>query len=459
MAELTDNHIGPAEMLVGSAICGVVYALFAGQPLIILGGTGPLLIYTWLLYVLCGQVGLENYFLETFACVGLWTGLMLLVLAITDASCLMRYFTRFTDEIFAALISLIFIYAAVEALAHIVSEVYQDERVSHDGALVPLILAMGTFFVALGLSRFRRSRYLLARIREFLADFGPAIALVAMTVVAVTWFHDVETATLPAPDSIQPTLDRAWTVNPFAAPKWVWFASIGPAVLATVLIYVDQNITARLVNSRDHKLHKGAAYHYDLAVMGILIAACSLFGLPWLVAATVRSLNHLRSLATLENVVSRDGGTRERVLHVRETRITGLAIHLLMGISLLALPLLKIIPMAVLYGLFLFMGVVSMAGNQFFERLRLWLMDSSLYPTTHYIRRVPIWTIHRFTMLQLVCLLILGAVELTPLGILFPLFLVLLVPLRIWVGRFFTEEELAALDSEEEPEEEETQWA
>lgn len=459
MAELTNNHIGAVEMIVGSAICGVAYALFAGQPLVILGGTGPLLVYTWLLYVLCGQLGLEEYFLETRAWVGLWTGLLLLVLAATDASCLMKYFTRFTDEIFAALISIIFIYAAVEALAHIVSNVYQVDRVSHDQALVPLILAMGTFFIAFGLSRFRRSRYLLPQVREFLADFGPTLALAAMTLAAVTWFHDVETTTLPAPDAIQPTIERSWLVNPFAAPGWVWLAAIGPAILAAVLVFLDQNITARLINSRDHKLQKGEAYHYDLAVMGVLITVCSLFGLPWLVAATVRSLNHLHSLATIESVMTRDGDSRERVLHVRETRVTGLAIHLLIGLSVFALPLLKTIPMAVLYGLFLFMGIVSMAGNQFFERLRLWLMDSSLYPTTHYIRRVPIWTIHRFTLLQLVCLLVLGVVEVTPLGILFPLFIVLLVPVRFLAGRFFTAEELAALDSEEEPEEEELQWA
>ena len=459
MAELTDNHIGTVEMIVGSAICGVAYALSAGQPLIILGGTGPLLVYTWLLYVLCGQLGLEDYFLETRAWVGLWTGLVLIVLAATDASCLMKYFTRFTDEIFAALISIIFIYAAIEALAHIVSDVYQVDGVSHDRALVPLILAMGTFFIALGLSRFRRGRYLLPQIREFLADFGPTIALAAMTLIAVTWFRDVETTTLPAPDTVQPSIERSWLINPFAAPGWVWLAAIGPAMLAAVLVYLDQNITARLINSRDHKLQKGEAYHYDLALMGVLIAFCSLFGLPWLVAATVRSLNHLHSLATIENVVTRDGDFRERVIHVRETRVTGFAIHLLVGLSAFSLSLLKMIPMAVLYGLFLFMGVVSMAGNQFFERLRLWLMDSSLYPTTHYIRRVPIWTIHRFTLLQLICLIVLGFVEVTPLGILFPLFLVLLVPVRLLAGRYFTPEELAALDSEEEPEEEETQWA
>lgn len=280
-----------------------------------------------------------------------------------------------------------------------------------------------------------------------------------MTLASVIWFYDVETETLPANDAVQPTIERSWLINLFDAPRWVRLASIGPAILAAVLVYLDQNITARLINSRDNKLQKGEAYHHDLAVMGMLIVVCSLFGLPWLVAATVRSLNHLRSLATVEEVLDRDGETHERTLHVRETRVTGLAIHLLIGLSVLALPLLKVIPMSVLFGLFLFMGIVSMAGNQFFERLRLWLMDSSLYPATHYIRRVPVWTIHKFTLLQLVCLLVLGVVELSPLGILFPLFVVLLVPVRFLAGRLFKPEHLEALDSEEEPEEEETHWA
>ena len=135
----------------------------------------------------------------------------------------------------------------------------------------------------------------------------------------------------------------------------------------------------------------------------------------------------------------------------------------MIGLSLLLLPLISNVPMAVLYGLFFFMGVVSMAGNQLFERLSLWVMDRSLYPSTHYIRRVPPVVIHRFTIIQFACLLILGillwlgekpGVYYSLLGICFPLFLVLCVPLRFLLGRYFKEEHLAALDAEEEPEEE-----
>ena len=463
MAELTGNHIGVVEMIVASALCGVIYALISGQPLVILGGTGPLLVFTMILYQLC--VGLDVPFLETRAWVGLWTAVLLLVLAATDASCLMRFFTRFTDEIFAALITLIFIFSALHKILAEFQGLEQTKH--HDTALLSLLLAMGTLYIATSLSRFRRSRYLLPWMREFLADFGPMLAILAMAVFAF-WLSDVELKTL-LPDestSVVPTLiredtgaPRAWLVDLMAAPAWVRFASIGPAILVAVLVYVDQNITARLVNSPDNKLHKGEAYHLDLAVMGLLIGMCSIFGFPWLVAATVRSLNHVRSLATVEEVVTRDGDRRERIIHTRETRLAALAIHLLIALSLLLLPLLKEIPMAVLYGLFLYMGIVSMQGSQFFERMSLWIMDSKLYPRTHYIRKAPASVVHRFTLLQVACLIVLGIVEVSPLAILFPLFLVLLVPVRLMAGRYFEPEHLEVLDAEEEPEDEETHWA
>jgi hypothetical protein len=441
------------EMIVASAFCGVIFALFSGQPLVILGGTGPLLVFTAILFRLCSDLSIP--FLPSYGWVGLWSAGFLLILAVTDAGCLMRYFTRFTDEIFSALISIIFVYEAVKSLVHIFEDL--DVKKHHDTALLSLILALGTFYIAMSLSRFRRSSYLRPKIREFFADFGPAIALGVMTVVSV-WLHEVFLDALPAPDTFGTTNGRPWATDLWATPVWVRFAAAGPALLVTVLVFLDQNITARIVNSPDHRLHKGEAYHLDLGVVGLLMAACSMFGLPWLVAATVRSLNHVRSLATVEDVVSSNGETHERVIYVRENRLTGLAIHLLIGLSLLLLPLLKTIPMAVLYGLFLFMGVVSMSGNQFFERLSLWLKDPSLYPVTHYIRRVPRWTIHAFTLLQLACLVILWFVKSSGLGILFPIFIALLVPVRLFAGRFFTAKHLEALDAEEEPEEEKTQW-
>lgn len=454
MAEKTNGQIGVVEMLVACSFCGVVYSIFSGQPLIILGGTGPMLIFTATLYILCEPDYFDLPFLPVFAWVGVWASLMTMILAFTDASALMRFFTRFTDEAFAALISMIFIYEAIRALAGMFTNLEGNE--DHATALLTLLLALGTFYIAMNLSRMRKSKYLLPKLRELLADFGPTIALTAMSLAAV-WLHEVNLDVLAVPDSLGTTSGRSWLVDMFSLPTWAYFGAILPAALLTVLMYLDQNITSRLVNNADNKLRKGSAYHLDLLVVGALMGICSIFGLPWHVAATVRSLNHLRSLATTEEVTS-GGETRDRILHVQETRLTGFSIHLLLGLSLFLLPLLKSVPMAVLYGLFLFMGIVSMSGNQFFERLRLWAMESSSYPSTHYIRRVPKWTVHKFTLIQLACLVALWVVKASAIAIVFPLVIALTVPVRLLLNRFFDAEHLEALDAEEEPEEESTHW-
>ncbi|GJM24234.1 MAG: hypothetical protein DHS20C16_06490 [Phycisphaerae bacterium] len=460
MGKETGGDIGVVEMLISTAVCGLLYAFIAGHPLIILGGIGPLLIFTAILARLCNDQNLP--FLPTYAWVGFWTSLLLIILAVTDASALMRFFTRFTDEIFAALMSMLFIYESLRAIFGMFNESFSGDNSDHDVAFFSLILALGTFYIATNLSRFRRSRYLQPKMREFLADFGPAIALASMAGVALLLGDQIELPSLNAPEKFGTTNERPWIVNPFEGPMWSWFAAIGPAILATVLIFLSHNITGRLLNNPDNKLQRGAAYHWDLAVVGLLVGVCSIFGWPWLVAATVRSLAHLRSLATVEEVVSPGGDRQERVLHVNENRITGIVVHFLIGMSLLLLPVLKMIPMAVLYGVFLFMGVVSLAGNQFFERLTLLFMDSSLYPKMHYVRRVPVKIMHTYTGFQTACLAVLSVVSLIPiqgLRLLFPLFIALLVPLRSLASRYFKPEHLAALDADETPAEEETHWA
>ena len=69
IAAQTGNQIGAVEMIVASAFCGVIFALFSGQPLIILGGTGSLLVFTAILHQLCADMNFP--FLSCYAWVGL----------------------------------------------------------------------------------------------------------------------------------------------------------------------------------------------------------------------------------------------------------------------------------------------------------------------------------------------------------------------------------------------------
>ena len=73
--------------------------------------------------------------------------------------------------------------------------------------------------------------------------------------------------------SLKPTRDdRDWVINPFKNPWWCAFAALLPALLATILIFMDQQITAVIVNRKENRLKKGAGYHLDLFLIAIQVS-------------------------------------------------------------------------------------------------------------------------------------------------------------------------------------------
>merc|ERR1719386_577380 len=76
-----------------------------------MGATGPELAYTLVFFNMCEAFDLE-FMVARFWC-GMWCALMTVVLAITDASAVMWYVTQYTEDVFSALISFIFIAEAI----------------------------------------------------------------------------------------------------------------------------------------------------------------------------------------------------------------------------------------------------------------------------------------------------------------------------------------------------------
>lgn len=147
----------------------------------------------------------------------------------------------------------------------------------------------------------------------------------------------------------EPTLPsyRGWFINPFGTQSepltlTFVFLAIIPALLATILVFLDQQITAVIVNRRENKLKKGVGYHLDLLIVAIMIIICSCFGLPWFVAATVLSITHVNSLKT-ESETSAPG-EKPQFLGVREQRVTGILIFVMIGLSVFMSSALKKIP-------------------------------------------------------------------------------------------------------------------
>ena len=75
--------------------------------------------------------------------------------------------------------------------------------------------------------------------------------------VGVDIAFGVNTPKLDIPLKFQPTNaeERGWVIPPLGKnPVWTIPAAAIPALLATILVFMDQQITALIVNRREHKL-------------------------------------------------------------------------------------------------------------------------------------------------------------------------------------------------------------
>jgi anion exchange protein len=301
-----------------------------------------------------------------------------------------------------------------------------------------------TFVLSYSLKFFRNMRFFPTKIRCLISDFAVMIAI--CVAVGVDLAIGLDTPKLNVPEDFKPTRsDRGWIINPFKNPIWTLPAAIAPALLATILIFMDQQITAVIVNRKEHKLRKGSGYHLDLFLIAIQIAICSLLGIPYFVAATVLSINHVRSL-TVESE-SAAPGEKPKFLGIREQRVTGTLVFLMVGLSVFMTGLLNHIPMPVLYGVFLYMGVSSLNGVQLIQRISIMLMPSKYQPSYIFLRHVPLRRVHLFTCVQILCLALLWIVKtIKSISIIFPLMVLAMCFVRKGLDWVFTRHELKWLD-------------
>lgn len=96
--------------------------------------------------------------------------------------------------------------------------------------------------------------YSISQVRQFISDFAVIIAILSMTFL--DWYVGIPTPKLQVPSDFKPTLEsRGWLVSPFGRnPVWSGVAAVLPALLGTILIFMDQQITAVIVNRKENKL-------------------------------------------------------------------------------------------------------------------------------------------------------------------------------------------------------------
>lgn len=500
MADKTNNLMGISETLVATAATGIVFALLSGQPLLVIGTTGPLLLFDESLYSFCRDNGIEYLTMRVY--IGFWLMIIALLVGCVEGSVMVKLFTRFITEIFSSLISLLYIIESViklytlfrkhplmtlgeycsenspvtwflsapintsagtnisaleisrNSLSVATANVTDSAPVINqpNTALFCTILALGTFFIAYYLRHFRNSKFLGRSARRALGDFGVPIAIIVMVVLDYVC-PGTYTEKLKVPEGLSPSNPavRGWVISPWGLMQpmqvWVAFAAGIPALLVYILLFMETHISELIIDKKDRNLKKGSGFHLDIVLVCILNVGCGLMGAPFMCAATVRSVTHVSAVTVMSRTHA--PGDKPHIVEVKEQRLSALVVSILVGASVLMSPLLRLVPMAVLFGVFLYMGISSINGIQFFERMRLFFMPVKHHSQANYVRRVQTMKMHLFTIIQMLCLVILWIVKSSPISLAFPFFLILMVPLRAQLQHLFTPQELRALDSDE----------
>lgn len=75
----------------------------------------------------------------------------------------------------------------------------------------------------------------------------------------------------------------------------------------------------------ERNLVKGSGFHLDLLLLVFLGGVASIFGVPWLSAATVRSVTHVNALTVMTK------GPRPKIERVLEQRVSGILVAVMVG--------------------------------------------------------------------------------------------------------------------------------
>lgn len=192
----TDGALNGVNILAATAICGILQAIFGGQPLLIIGVAQPVIIvYVFMYDFLEDQDKIEFYVPWTaWSCI--WAALFMGIMAITGVCKFIDNFTRFSEELFGMLISVLFVQQAITGLVDefkVHKKLADLERSSdpfdpsaYHWRLVngfwSSLLALGLLLSSMVLHGARSWRFGTGWLRTILADYGVPIMVLFWTV-------------------------------------------------------------------------------------------------------------------------------------------------------------------------------------------------------------------------------------------------------------------------------------
>ncbi|QPG96937.1 hypothetical protein C2857_005512 [Epichloe festucae Fl1] len=447
MFSKTGSNYGVNEVLLASVLGSLVFAVFAAQPLVIVGVTGPITVFNYTVYDIMKDAGVD--YIGFMAWIGIWSLILHVILAVTNSCNALRWVTRFPCDIFGFYVAFIYLQKGIQVL---------DRLGDGSPFYLSIMAALLVFTVAYVCGELGTSGLFRQPIRVFLKDYGTPLTLIFFTgFVHIGRMRNVELEVLPTGIAFEPTSGRPWLVRFWDLGVGDIFTALPFAVLLTVLFWFDHNVSSLIAQGSEYPLRKPAGFHWDIFLLGITTGVAGILGIPFPNGLIPQAPFHTESLCVTKPVKQLDekgedkGDYTYEATHVVEQRVSNLAQGLL-TLGTMTGPLLVVlhlIPHGVLAGLFFVMGVQALEANGITSKLIFLARDKSLTPPNSPLRsikrRSAIWY---FVVIELLGFGATFAITQTVAAVGFPVFIFLLIPLRALVlPKLFSEDELDMLDA------------
>ncbi|KAI9889115.1 MAG: hypothetical protein M1814_005776 [Vezdaea aestivalis] len=445
----TNMSFGVNEVLLASVLGAVVFSLLACQPLVIVGVTGPITVFNYTVYDIVAPTG-TNYL--AFMCwIGLWAMVMHWILAITNSCNGLKYVTRFSCDIFGFYVAFIYLQKGIQVLTRQWNGPGADSA-AYLSIVVSLLVLMSAYICGI----VGNSALFQRHVRIFVKDYGTPLTIVFFTgFVYIGRMRGIGLEKLPTSKSFSPTQDRGWLVHFWEISVSDIFLAMPFAILLTILFWFDHNVSSLIAQGTEFPLRKPAGFHWDIFVLGITTGVAGILGIPFPNGLIPQAPFHTNALCVTSQIMDEEeankGRAQSKVDHVVEQRVSNFAQGIL-TLGTMSGPLLivlHLIPQGVLAGLFFVMGVQALQSNGITVKMLFLAKDRRLTspndPLRRIKRRAALWS---FVALELVGFGATFAITQTIAAIGFPVFILLLIPVRTFLlPRYFTSEELALLDA------------
>ncbi|KAG9197336.1 hypothetical protein G6514_001859 [Epicoccum nigrum] len=439
----TDMSFGVNEVLLASVLGSVVFSVFAAQPLVIVGVTGPITVFNYTVYDIITPRG-TNYF--AFMCwIGIWALIFHWILAVTNSCNGLRYVTRFSCDIFGFYVAFIYLQKGIQVLT-------RQWEVDDASAYLSIMISLLVTAVAYLCGVVGQSALFPRHVRKFIEDYGTPLTVIFFTgFVHIGKMSHIELLKLPTSKSFFPTTDRGWFIHFWDISVGDVFLAIPFAVLLTILFWFDHNVSSLIAQGTEFPLRKPAGFHWDIFLLGLTTGIAGLLGIPFPNGLIPQAPFHTTSLCVTRTETDEKGNTKRTTDHVVEQRVSNLAQGLL-TLGTMSGPLLivlHLIPQAVLAGLFFVMGIQALEANGITAKLVFLFTDHTLISPSEPLSQIQRkWVVWAFVALELVGFGATFAITQTIAAIGFPVFILLYIPMRTFLmPRLFTLAELNILDA------------